>query len=45
MLDFAAPNLPSRGFDAIVGFYGALGFDVVYRAEDWLILRREQLQL
>lgn len=45
MLDFAALNLPSRGFDAIVGFYGALGFDVVYRAEDWLILRREQLQL
>lgn len=45
MPDFAAPNLPSRGFDATVGFYGALGFDVVYRAADWLILRREQLQL
>lgn len=45
MTDFAVPNLPSRGFDATVGFYGALGFDVVYRAEDWLILRREQLQL
>lgn len=45
MTDTAAPNLPSRDFAASAAFYGGLGLEVVYRADDWLILRRDLLQL
>ncbi|MFS0865963.1 bleomycin resistance protein [Microbacterium sp. 179-B 1A2 NHS] len=45
MVDRAVPNLPSRDFDATVGFYGAFGFTVGYRDDRWLILRRGGVQL
>lgn len=45
MADFAAPNLPSRDFEATVAFYGAFGFEVTHRDEGWLILRRGGVQL
>ncbi|RFA08197.1 bleomycin resistance protein [Subtercola boreus] len=45
MTDHAVPNLPSRDFDDTIAFYGGFGFDLAYRAEDWLILRRRELQL
>ncbi|RFA12584.1 bleomycin resistance protein [Subtercola boreus] len=45
MTDHAVPNLPSRDFDDTIAFYGGFGFDLAYRADDWLILRRRELQL
>lgn len=45
MTDFAAPNLPSRDFDLTIAFYGGFGFEVSYRDDDWLILRRGTVQL
>lgn len=45
MADHATPNLPSRGFDATVQFYSALGFDETYRDAGWLILERGGLML
>lgn len=45
MNDHAVPNLPSRKFDDTIAFYGALGFEVSYRSDEWLILRRGDLQL
>ena len=43
--DRAVPNLPSRDFDTTVAFYGGFGFEVVFRDDGWLILRRESLEL
>ena len=45
MADRAIPNLPSRDFDATVAFYGGFGFEPSYRGDDWLSLRRGELQL
>jgi catechol 2,3-dioxygenase-like lactoylglutathione lyase family enzyme len=45
MADRALPNLPSRDLDATVAFYSGFGFEVVFRDEGWLILRRGGLQL
>ncbi|WP_380161419.1 bleomycin resistance protein [Kineococcus sp. R86509] len=45
MADRALPNLPSRDLDATVAFYGAFGFEVAFRDEGWLILRRGEVQL
>ncbi|MFF1571737.1 bleomycin resistance protein [Leifsonia sp. NPDC058292] len=45
MADRAVPNLPSRGFDDTIAFYGRFGFELAYRDEAWLILRRGTLQL
>lgn len=45
MTDRAVPNLPSRDLDATFAFYGAFGFEVDYRSDDWMILRRGMLQL
>ena len=45
MTDHAVPNLPSRDFDATIAFYGAFGFEISYRDDDWLILRRGDLRL
>ena len=45
MADRALPNLPSRDFQATVAFYSGFGFEVSFRDEDWLILRRGDLQL
>jgi hypothetical protein len=43
MPDRITANLPSRDFAATVGFYGALGFDVQFQNEGWLILSRGPL--
>lgn len=40
MPDIATPNLPSRDFDATLGFYAQLGFECGYRDEGWMILHR-----
>ena len=45
MTDRALPNLPSRDFDATIAFYGGFGFELVFRDDGWLILRRGELQL
>ncbi|WP_368499769.1 bleomycin resistance protein [Herbiconiux sp. A18JL235] len=45
MPDRAVPNLPSRDFGVTAEFYGAFGFECVFRDEGWLILRRGTLQL
>lgn len=44
-LDRATPNLPSRDFDPTEAFYGAFGFERVFRDAGWMILRRGGLQL
>ncbi len=45
MADFATPNLPSRDFDATEAFYAPLGFERTFRADFWLILKRDGVQL
>ena len=45
MPDFAAPNLPSRSLTATAAFYGALGFECVWRDKGWMILERGTLLL
>ena len=45
MADHATPNLPSRDFDRTAAFYGALGFEVGFRDEGWMILNRGGLTL
>ena len=45
MADHAVPNLPSRDFDGTIAFYGGFGFQLAYRDDGWLILRRGELQL
>jgi catechol 2,3-dioxygenase-like lactoylglutathione lyase family enzyme len=45
MADHATPNLPSRDFEATSRFYGALGFVVTSRDENWMIVRRGGLIL
>lgn len=45
MVDRAVPNLPSRDFDATVGFYRGFGFGTAYRDGGWLILRRGAIVL
>lgn len=45
MTDRATPNLPSRDFDDTITFYGGFGFELSYRDDAWLILRRGELQL
>jgi catechol 2,3-dioxygenase-like lactoylglutathione lyase family enzyme len=45
MTDLATPNLPSRDFDATIGFYAPLGFTLGWRDAGWLILARGELQL
>ncbi|WP_462235793.1 bleomycin resistance protein [Nostocoides australiense] len=44
-MDRATPNLPTRDMDATVAFYAALGFDVGFRDEAWLVLYRGDLML
>ena len=43
--DRITANLPSRDFDATLAFYGALGFELAYRDDGWLILTRGPLLL
>jgi len=45
MTDRAVPNLPSRDFDATIAFYTGFGFELSFRDERWLVLRRGQLEL
>jgi catechol 2,3-dioxygenase-like lactoylglutathione lyase family enzyme len=45
MSDRAVPNLPSREFEMTIAFYGRFGFDLAYRDDGWLILRRGELHL
>lgn len=45
MPDRITANLPSRDFGATVVFYGALGFDVGFRNESWMILERGPLEI
>lgn len=41
----AIPTLPARDLDASVSFYARLGFQQVGRWSDYLILRRDDLEL
>jgi catechol 2,3-dioxygenase-like lactoylglutathione lyase family enzyme len=45
MTDRAVPNLPSRDLGATATFYGAFGFRELHRDDNWLVLRRGDLQL
>ena len=45
MSDRAVPNLPSRDFEMTIAFYGRFGFNLAYRDDGWLILRRAELHL
>lgn len=45
MADHATPNLPARDLDNTAGFYGSLGFQVVYQDAGWLILSRGEAVL
>jgi catechol 2,3-dioxygenase-like lactoylglutathione lyase family enzyme len=45
MADEVTPNLPSRNFDATVAFYAAIGFELSWRDENWLILERGTITL
>jgi catechol 2,3-dioxygenase-like lactoylglutathione lyase family enzyme len=45
MVDRAVPNLPSRDLQATSTFYGAFGFAELHRDENWLVLRRGDVQL
>jgi catechol 2,3-dioxygenase-like lactoylglutathione lyase family enzyme len=41
----ATANLPSSDFTATAEFYVKLGFDVAFRNEGWMILKRDGLEL
>ena len=45
MTDRAVPNLPSRDLVASAAFYGGLGFRELHRDDNWLVLRRGDLQI
>lgn len=45
MTDRAVPNLPSRDLAATAAFYGGFGFHQLHRDDNWLVLRRGDLQL
>jgi catechol 2,3-dioxygenase-like lactoylglutathione lyase family enzyme len=45
MTDRAVPNLPSRDLTTTADFYGGFGFVALFRDENWMVLRREELQL
>lgn len=45
MTDRAVPNLPSRDLTATAAFYGGFGFRQLHRDDDWLVLRRGDLQI
>lgn len=38
-------NLPSSDFAATAEFYAKLGFDEAFRNQDWMILKRDGLEL
>jgi catechol 2,3-dioxygenase-like lactoylglutathione lyase family enzyme len=45
MPDHVAANLPARDLDETAAFYAWLGFGVEYRSADWMVLRRDALEL
>lgn len=45
MTDRAVPNLPSRDLGATAAFYAGFGFRELHRDDNWLVLRRGDLQL
>lgn len=45
MKDRITANLPSRDFAKTAAFYEALGFEVGFRDEGWMILSRGSLEL
>lgn len=44
-MDRITANLPSRDFDQTIRFYRALGFEVRFRDEGWLILARAGMEV
>lgn len=38
-------NLPARDFDETERFYAQLGFERIYRSDDWMILSRQGMQV
>lgn len=44
-MDQATPNLPSRDFEATWSFYSRLGFEVGWRDDSWMILKRGGITL
>lgn len=45
MTDRAVPNLPSRDLMATATFYGSFGFRELHRDDNWLVIRRGELQI
>jgi catechol 2,3-dioxygenase-like lactoylglutathione lyase family enzyme len=45
MTDRATANLPARSLDETEAFYAALGFNVAFKDEGWMILQRGSLEL
>jgi catechol 2,3-dioxygenase-like lactoylglutathione lyase family enzyme len=45
MTDRAVPNLPSRDLAETADFYGTFGFRERHRDDNWLVLRRGDLQI
>ena len=45
MADRAVPTLPSRDFDETATFYAALGFGVILRLPEWMILSADGIEL
>jgi catechol 2,3-dioxygenase-like lactoylglutathione lyase family enzyme len=45
MRDRVTANLPARSFDETAAFYGALGFEVVFRDQGWMIVARGDLEI
>jgi len=43
--DRITANLPASDMGRTAAFYAALGFDTVFRSDDWMILLRGQLEL
>lgn len=45
MTDRAVPNLPSRDLVSTARFYGSFGFRELHRDDNWLVIRRGDLQI
>lgn len=45
MTDRVTANLPSRDLDATAAFYEAIGFDVEFKGEGWMIIARGALEI
>jgi catechol 2,3-dioxygenase-like lactoylglutathione lyase family enzyme len=45
MTDRITANLPAKDFEETARFYGALGFNVDFRDEGWMIMSRGTLEL